>query len=49
MKYNGEVLVENVEETDVVLTKKNGKLMIHLNNKQAAENKEEKEPSSENL
>jgi len=49
MKYNGEVLVENVEETDLVLTKKNGKLMIHINNKQAAENKEEKEPSDQNL
>ena len=33
MKYNGEVVVENVEETDVVLVKKNHKLMIRLNKK----------------
>jgi hypothetical protein len=49
MKYNGEVLVENIEEANLILTKKNGKLMIKLNNKQAAENKEEKSPSDQNL
>ena len=32
MKYNGEVVVENVAEEDVVLVKKNHKLIIHLNN-----------------
>ena len=37
MKYNGEVVVDNVEETDVVLVKKNHKLMIRLNKKQAEE------------
>jgi hypothetical protein len=35
MKYNGEVVVDNVEETDVVLVKKNHKLSICLNQKQA--------------
>ena len=37
MKYNGEVVVDKVEENDVVLVKKNHKLMIHLNKKQADE------------
>jgi len=37
MKYNGEVIVDNVQETDVVLVKKNHKLMIHLNKKQTEE------------
>jgi hypothetical protein len=37
MKYNGEVLVEGVLETDVVLVKKNHKLTITLNKKQAEE------------
>lgn len=37
MKYNGEVVVDNVQENDVVLVKKNHKLMIHLNKKQAEE------------
>ena len=48
MKYNGEVLVENVEEADLVLTKKSGKLLIHLNDRQVAENKQEKSPSEQN-
>ena len=34
MKYNGEVVVDNVQETDLVLVKKNHKLMITLNKKQ---------------
>jgi hypothetical protein len=34
MKYNGEVIVDNVSEEDVVLVKKNHKLVIHLNKKQ---------------
>jgi hypothetical protein len=34
MKYNGEVVVDNVQESDVVLVKKNHKLAIHLNQKQ---------------
>jgi hypothetical protein len=37
MKYNGEVIVDNVAEEDVVLVKKNHKLIIHLNKKQAGE------------
>ena len=34
MKYNGEVVVDCVQESDVVLVKKNHKLMIRLNKKQ---------------
>lgn len=42
MKYNGEVIVENITEEDVVLEKKNHKLIIHLNKKQTeAKEKEE--------
>jgi hypothetical protein len=37
MKYNGEVFAENVEEADIVLVKKNHKLLIRLNKKQAPE------------
>ena len=37
MKYNGEVVVDKVEENDLVLVKKNHKLMIRLNKKQAEE------------
>jgi hypothetical protein len=37
MKYNGEVVVDNVQETDVVLVKKNHKLTIQLNKKQTEE------------
>ena len=37
MKYNGEVVVDNVEENDVVLVKKNHKLVIRINKKQAEE------------
>ncbi len=46
MKYNGEVIVDNIAQEDVVLTKKNHKLIIHLNKKQGTET--EKEPSSPN-
>ena len=38
MKYNGEVVVDNVFEEDVVLVKKNHKLIIHLNKKQIGDN-----------
>ena len=34
MKYNGEVVVDNVQESDVVLVKKNHKLVIRLNKKE---------------
>ncbi len=37
MKYNGEVVVDNVVEEDVVLVKKNHKLIINLNKKKVAE------------
>ncbi len=37
MKYNGEVVVDNVQESNVVLVKKNHKLMIRLNKKQTEE------------
>jgi hypothetical protein len=47
MKYNGEVVVENVAEENVVLVKKNHKLVIHLNKKQVGE--KEKDPSESNL
>jgi hypothetical protein len=47
MKYNGEVVVDNIAEENVVLVKKNHKLIIHLNNKHAAE--KEKTPSESNL
>ena len=47
MRYNGEVVVDNVSEEDVVLMKKNHKLIIHLNKKQAGET--ERDPSASNL
>jgi len=34
MKYNGEVIVDNVQESDLVLVKKNHKLVITLNKKE---------------
>ncbi len=37
MKYNGEVVVDDVQETDVVIIKKNHKLTICLNKKQPQE------------
>ncbi len=40
MKYNGEVVVDDVSEEDVVVVKKNHKLMIHLNKKDAGEKEE---------
>jgi len=46
MKYNGEVLVEKIEEEDVVLVKKDHKLLIRLNKKNAQEKKEN--PSESN-
>lgn len=35
MKYNGEVVVDEIAEEDVILVKKNHKLTIHLNKRQA--------------
>ncbi len=37
MKYNGEVIVDNIEQENVVLVTENHKLVIHLNKKQSAE------------
>jgi hypothetical protein len=37
MKYNGEVVVENVETENVGLVAENHKLVIHLNKKESAE------------
>jgi hypothetical protein len=47
MKYTGEVVVDNIAEEDVVLVKKNHKLIITLNKKQVGE--KEKDPSESNL
>ena len=47
MKYNGEVVVDDIAEEDVVLVKKNHKLVIHLNKKQVGE--KEKDHSDSNL
>jgi hypothetical protein len=33
MKYNGEVIVDDIEKEDVTLVKKNHQLIIHLNKK----------------
>ena len=47
MKYNGEVIVDNVEPEYVVIVKKNHQLIIHLNNKMAVDKEREtsKEPT----
>jgi len=37
VKYNGEVVVDNIAKEDLVLEKKNHKLTIRLNKKQTAE------------
>ena len=37
VKYNGEVVVDNIAKEDVFLEKKNHKLIIRLNKKQTAE------------
>ena len=46
-KYTGEIVVDNIAEEDVVLVKKDHKLVIHLNKKQIGE--KEKDPSESNL
>jgi hypothetical protein len=35
IKYNGEVVADNIEKEDVLLVKKNHQLIIHLNKKQS--------------
>ena len=47
IKYTGEIVVDNIVEEDVVLVKKDHKLVIHLNKKQIGE--KEKDPSESNL
>ena len=42
MKYNGEVVVDNISEEDVVIEKKNHKLIIHLNKKQIGDNERDR-------
>jgi hypothetical protein len=42
IKSNGEVVVDNVAREDVVLEKKNHKLVIRLNKKQTLDNNKEK-------
>jgi hypothetical protein len=37
MKFNGEVIVDNITEEDLVIEKKNHKLIIRLNKKQTGE------------
>jgi hypothetical protein len=45
MKYNGEVIVDNIEQEEVALVKKNHQLIIHIKNKQTQEEKDaSKEP-----
>src|SRR5208283_439355 len=43
MKYNGEVIAENIENEDVVLVKKNHQLVIHLNKKGSDDKKDASE------
>lgn len=47
MKYNGEVIVDNIAEENVVLVKKDHKLIIHVNKKQVGD--KENDPSESNL
>jgi hypothetical protein len=45
MKYNGEVIADNIEEQEVVLLRKNHQLIIQLNKKGSG--KEEKDVSEQ--
>ena len=47
MKYTGEVVVDNIAEENVVLVKKDHKLIIHLNKNQVGE--KEKGSSESNV
>jgi len=44
MKYNGEVIAENIAEENVVLVRKNHQLVIKLNDKNKPQNKEKDVP-----
>jgi hypothetical protein len=47
IKYNGEVVADNIEIDDVALVKKNHQLIIHLNNKLSGDKEKDvsKEPT----
>jgi hypothetical protein len=47
MKYNGEVVADNIEQENVALIKKNHQLIIHLNRKQSGDKEKDvsKEPA----
>ena len=47
MKYNGEVIAENIAEEDVVLTRKNHQLSIRLNKKGSGNKEKENSDNSE--
>ena len=40
MKYNGEVIADNIEKEDVTIVKKNHQLIIHLNKKGSSDKKD---------
>jgi hypothetical protein len=44
MKYNGEVIVENIADEEVVQIRENHKLIIQLKNRQEAVGKEKQQP-----
>lgn len=47
IKYNGEVVANNIEQEDVALIKKNHQLIIHINKKQSEDKEKDisKEPT----
>jgi len=47
IKYNGEVVANNIEDEDVTLIKKNHQLIIHINKKQSEDKEKDisKEPT----
>jgi hypothetical protein len=47
IKYNGEVVANNIEQEDVTLIKKNHQLIIHINKKQSEDKEKDisKEPT----
>jgi hypothetical protein len=47
MKYNGEVIAENILEEEVVQIRKNHKLMIQLKNRLEAAEKEKEKPKDQ--
>src|SRR5208283_743153 len=40
MKYNGEVIADNIEKEEVTIVKKNHQLIIHLNKKGSGDQKD---------